>query len=152
MGLGEIIKTARTGLNMSQKQLANEIGCAEITIRQYESGRREPSYDTCLKLENALGIALVAHSPSERIAIDVMKVFGTDDKHIAKAAELAAYYSDSLHSSKGYSFSPIEELLISYFSQLNKDGQEFAVKQLEVISGNPQYKRNSTEETPPEDQ
>ena len=59
--MGEVIKQARKKAGLTQKELAIAIGCAEVTIRQYESNRREPSYEMCCKLESILNTALVAH-------------------------------------------------------------------------------------------
>ena len=40
--IGRRIKKYRKARHMTQRKLAEKIGCAEITIRQYESGRYEP--------------------------------------------------------------------------------------------------------------
>ena len=42
MSIGENIKNIRMQKGLTQKQLAEKSGVAEITIRQYESDKREP--------------------------------------------------------------------------------------------------------------
>lgn len=49
--IGENIKRLRIEHGMTQEQLAAGCGLATITIRQYESGKREPRYDTVEKME-----------------------------------------------------------------------------------------------------
>ena len=55
--IGMRIKERRRALKISQKELGERIGCAEITIRQYESGRYSPKIDTRIALANALGVS-----------------------------------------------------------------------------------------------
>lgn len=55
---GENIKKARKQSGLTQKQLASKLECAEVSIRQYESNRREPSYETLQKISNVLNVPL----------------------------------------------------------------------------------------------
>lgn len=52
--LGPFIKEKRKAAGLTQKQLAQKIGKAEITIRQYESGARSPDFETKLAIANVL--------------------------------------------------------------------------------------------------
>lgn len=54
--LGNNIKSARKRLKLTQKELAQKLGIAEITIRKYEKGDREPNFDTIQRLALALNI------------------------------------------------------------------------------------------------
>lgn len=56
--LGNSIKTVRESVGMTQKELAKACNLAEITIRQYESGKREPRYDKLENIANALNISV----------------------------------------------------------------------------------------------
>lgn len=56
MDIGQRIKEARKMCNLTQKQLAEKIGVAEITIRQYESNKRSPSWGQLQILADALGV------------------------------------------------------------------------------------------------
>ncbi|ADZ84328.1 helix-turn-helix domain-containing protein [Cellulosilyticum lentocellum] len=54
--LGNNIKTARKKLKLTQKELAQQLGIAEITIRKYEKGEREPNLETIEKLAVTLKV------------------------------------------------------------------------------------------------
>jgi transcriptional regulator with XRE-family HTH domain len=54
MNLGERIKQARKNKNLTQKQLADIIGVAEITLRQYENNKRKVSLEQLEKITRAL--------------------------------------------------------------------------------------------------
>ena len=56
MNLGECIKNARKKAGYTQKTLAQKSGLAEITIRQYETNKREPRIGQIEKIAAALGI------------------------------------------------------------------------------------------------
>lgn len=55
--LGTFIKKRRKAAGLTQKQLAQKIGRAEITIRQYEGGSRTPDLQTKVAIANALNFA-----------------------------------------------------------------------------------------------
>lgn len=59
MTIGAKIKEVRTHFGLTQKKLAEKSGLAEITIRQYESGKREPKIEALIKIANALNVAIV---------------------------------------------------------------------------------------------
>jgi len=54
--IGEIIKTGREMLNMTQEELAQKIRVGTQTIVKYESGEQIPSNQTILKLSTVLDI------------------------------------------------------------------------------------------------
>lgn len=54
--IGKRIKDRRKELKMTQKELAQLIGCAEITVRQYESGRNAPKIETRAAIAKALNV------------------------------------------------------------------------------------------------
>ncbi len=56
---GSIIKNARIKAGITQKQLAESTGLAEITIRQYEANKREPKLENLKKIAYALNIDLL---------------------------------------------------------------------------------------------
>lgn len=61
MTTGEKIKKARKAAGLTQKQLADSLGVSESFVSQYESGKREPKYQTLVKLAAALGLPNPAH-------------------------------------------------------------------------------------------
>lgn len=60
MNLGTRIKQFRTDKKITQKQLGDLAGVAEITIRQYETGKREPKIEQLQKIASALNVPVSA--------------------------------------------------------------------------------------------
>lgn len=58
MSVGQLIKDARKKSNMTQEQLANSAGIATITLRQYETEKRQPKMQQLIKIANALKISM----------------------------------------------------------------------------------------------
>ena len=50
MNFGKKLKALRNSQNLTQQQLANQIGVAKSIISYYESGDRFPSYDVLVKI------------------------------------------------------------------------------------------------------
>ena len=71
MTIGEKIKKARQEKNITQKELAEQIGCAEITIRQYESNKREPKLEIIKKIATVLNITVLELLPDLSLVSDL---------------------------------------------------------------------------------
>ena len=56
--LANCIRSRRENLGLTQKQLAEKIGCTEVTICRYEAADREPSFSVFVKLCEVLGMKL----------------------------------------------------------------------------------------------
>ena len=54
----EIIKARRDMLNVTQELLADLSGVGLRTLKQFESGKGNPTFETLQKLGNALGMEL----------------------------------------------------------------------------------------------
>lgn len=54
MSIGQNIKEARKKAGITQAELANAVGLSTITIRQYESDKREPRYHIINKIAKVL--------------------------------------------------------------------------------------------------
>lgn len=65
MEIGEIIKEKRLAAGLTQEVLAQKAGCATITIRQYESGKREPNITALSNIADALGVDILDLIPTE---------------------------------------------------------------------------------------
>ena len=50
---------------MTQEALAQKVGCATITIRQYESGKREPNFNTLYSIAAALNVGIFDLIPDD---------------------------------------------------------------------------------------
>jgi transcriptional regulator with XRE-family HTH domain len=58
---GSIIQLARLKSNLSQRELATEAGTSGAAIAAYETGRREPTMPTLLRILRAAGFDLRLH-------------------------------------------------------------------------------------------
>ena len=56
MSLGSDLKNARLKAGLTQKELANQAGLSEITIRQYEADKRQPRLETLKHISNILKV------------------------------------------------------------------------------------------------
>lgn len=54
------LKVLREQSGLSQAALAERCGIGVSTLRQFEYGRREPTYETLVKLAAGLGLSLAA--------------------------------------------------------------------------------------------
>ena len=59
INIGDNIRKVRKAHGLSQIELAERIGVAPITIRQYENGKRSPKLETIAKLAQALDVSIV---------------------------------------------------------------------------------------------
>lgn len=57
MSIGQNIKRLRKRKGLSQKQLANEVGLSEITIRRYERAINNPTTEVVEKIARVLGVS-----------------------------------------------------------------------------------------------
>ena len=60
--VGYLIRNFRIASDMTQKELANNCGLNESTIRNYELGNRYPNKSTLLNIANHLGVSFYALS------------------------------------------------------------------------------------------
>lgn len=132
MTIGERIKTCRNESNLTQKQLSELTGIAEITIRQYEAGKYAP------KMMNLEKIAVALHiSPAVLMGV-------TEDSALFKVVQHIP--SATFESKDGKTdvnlFSTKE--LHNYFC-LNSKGKAKALSYIEDLAKLPEY----TDDEPP---
>ena len=56
--IGEKIRRIRTERQITQNELAQRLGCAKQTVSNYESGRREPDYETLEAIGDVLNVPM----------------------------------------------------------------------------------------------
>lgn len=56
--IGDRIKQIRKEHNLTQNQFASLFGLYDSTISQYENGKREPEYDTIIKIANQFNVSI----------------------------------------------------------------------------------------------
>lgn len=57
-GFGERLKAIRIAANLTQEQLAEKVGMRAQNITRLETGGRTPSWETVLRLAEALGVSV----------------------------------------------------------------------------------------------
>lgn len=112
MAIGEQIKTLRKKMGYTQKQLAEKCGMAEITIRQYELNKREPRQETIEKIATALRV----------------------DPFSLYSFEMASDVLEKRINQK-------EIKLLDNYRQLNDNGQDKAIEQVELLTKIPEYQK-----------
>lgn len=70
MTTGERIKEARKKRGFTQKELGTLSGTSEITIRQYEIGKRQPRMEQLHRIADALGIPVSSFLGESEMTID----------------------------------------------------------------------------------
>lgn len=61
--VGQRIKAARKDAGLTQQELGEKIGSPAITIRQWESGKREPNLRMIYRVASALGVHVSVFFP-----------------------------------------------------------------------------------------
>lgn len=62
------LKSLRESAGVSQAALAEQAGIGVSTLRQFEYGRREPTFGTLVKLAEGLGVSLAEFdAPAEEL-------------------------------------------------------------------------------------
>jgi len=60
---GERLRELRRAAGLSQPRLAKAAGVSVSAVRDFEQGRREPTFGTLVKLAAGLGLSLSAFDP-----------------------------------------------------------------------------------------
>lgn len=71
--LGQRVREARKGCDLTQQELADQTGLSIKTVQDIEAGKKNTSYETLLALTERLGITLNTLSPSDS-SVDEMKL------------------------------------------------------------------------------
>lgn len=157
MGFGFLIKEVLRNKNMTIKQLATDSGIPLNTlysITKRDSKRVDPVIVSriCETLQITLG--------------DIMDIEPKEDTQ-----EALTSYCDGLSSlfGSGWAFAndvskqiklaldgfaefeTIDDEILFYFKRLNDEGQGIALKNIQIIAGNPQYQRTEPPEAPEEE-
>lgn len=91
--LGNRIRELRIKYNLTQAELANQVGVSKATITAYESDLRQPSYDVLIKLANTFKVSIdsLLLNRSEH----VMDISGLEPKQILQVQNYIRYLKES---------------------------------------------------------
>lgn len=155
MTVGEILKELRLEAGLTQTKLSKLCGIADSNIRKYETEKQFPKWSTIEKIVNALLnqiedfdyelfeklcteaqndqtinmiVDLIGKKYFKKPTIDIISLFaGT------KSPEIKAMFSH-------YKY---EYLALETFKELNEQGQQKALEQIELIAQIPEYRKDT---------
>ncbi len=142
MAVGNKIKELRKKQKITQKQLAEMTGIAEITIRQYEANKYIPKIANLQKISSALNINIGEFLDTNQPLLEYYtenkaSISNTLIKNDSGKTSLNTQIR--VHSSQTTETPALNELLQNYFSMLNYDGKMEAIKRISELAALPQY-------------
>ena len=111
---GVRLKYLRMQDNLTQSELGNALEIAKSTISMYESGKREPDFETIEKFADYFNVDMATFFPSGEIE------------------KTAAPKVDGL--------SPKENELLALYRGVNPDGQRYILQQAEFANSREEYR------------
>lgn len=136
MATGDKIKIFRKQQSVTQKQLSEATGLAEITIRQYEANKYIPKIENLRKIAAALGVKLSdLLEPGETVSeydpsADVLDV-------LSKKEDGSVIRTISTSVRIGHPSDPLnidQQTLLRYFNHLNSKGKKEALKRIHELT------------------
>lgn len=126
--IGQAIKENRIKKGMTQADLADKVGLATITIRQYEKGTREPKLEVLRKIALSLGVSIYSL---------------VDFDGATSLLEQDMTESRIEYGSEWEQFVRVQ----AAFSKLNHKGAERAAEAVEDLAKIPEYQELTTTES-----
>ena len=176
MTIGESIKQARTAKGFTQKQLGVISGTSEITIRQYELGKRQPWLEQFQAIAAALGVSVLsllgADTPearqlmrwdAQRMGKSLAEIEGETAQDILDDEStdrlISALGAADLAVIQAFAEIPDNDILLQLHTivddELTRDGRILALKRIYELSNMVGYGRFAplagTRVTPPKD-
>lgn len=130
MTIGKRIKEIRLAAGLTQKQLAEICGLAEITIRQYENEKRQPKLQALMKIGNALDVAIFSFLDEELSSKEIDNLM---TQQRLDSMGLPIQLSKFLTSD--------EIRILHMFRELNEIGQEKADDDIFTLTQVPQFRK-----------
>lgn len=166
MTIGERIRQARNEKGLTQKQLGSISGTSEITIRQYELGKRQPRIEQLQRIATALNIPywdlIQDPKPGEEDGYNIWQEFLQDylDSENQMAQDILNYlkirypsdvkFYEALKKSRGIELLDAKgKRLVNVYTHLNDEGQQKAIERVEELAEVPRYRRQDPPEAPP---
>ena len=139
MEVGEIIKQKRKDLGYTQKELADKCEVAEITIRQYETGKRQPKSKILYKIATVLGLNF------DKLLGGIQSFDSGESFHKEwnKIIENIDESSDSLTIVHKVALEEKEMKILDHFQKLNDLGKNKAIEQVELLTKIPEYRKDN---------
>ncbi len=131
--IGENIRKFRKKANLTQKELAEKCGLAEITIRQYETGKRTPKTEILAKIADALGLQCRYTAGGVPYFCDSEENIRDDSK---RKKFNQAQFSDAMeYTCERYGANAQRDFINQEFKKLSESGKEMPVETyLKIVS------------------
>ena len=136
--IGQQLKKHRSAKKLTQAELAEKVGCATITIRQYENDSRTPGLGMLQKLAYALGVRMEDLTGLE--TFDTGADFDKRRKELLSQAQTAGDSADSLAI---INTTDLRACICNVLDQLNEEGQKKAAERVAELAEVPKYRKDA---------
>lgn len=105
----EALRRLRREKGISMKELGKKIGVAESTISQYETGKREPDFETLLKLGEFFNVSVDYLLRGEQYHEKTPALTSKDERDISKKLEEALSQLESSQEGLMFQGEPLDD-------------------------------------------
>lgn len=105
----EALRRLRREKGISMKELGKKIGVAESTISQYETGKREPDFETLLKLGEFFNVSVDYLLRGEQYHEKTPALTAKDERDISKKLEEALSQLESSQDGLMFQGEPLDD-------------------------------------------
>lgn len=105
----EALRRLRREKGISMKELGKKIGVAESTISQYETGKREPDFETLLKLGEFFNVSVDYLLRGEQYHEKMPALTAKDERDISKKLEEALSQLESSQEGLMFQGEPLDD-------------------------------------------
>lgn len=161
----ENLKNIRKERGFSQKEIAEKLGVSQPNYAQYETGKRNPKFETVKKIAAALGIdvynLLITGDMTPREAMQILraveaKQYLQNSENLADIEQKIAHRIDEIESMKKNKHN-VDTMIDSLrlrgaidenLSLLNTEGQKKALEYVEMLVKIREYRKDDQPPTP----
>ena len=161
----ENLKNIRKERGFSQKEIAEKLGVSQPNYAQYETGKRNPKFETVKKIAAALGIdvynPLITGDMTPREAMQILraveaKQYLQNSENLADIEQKIAHRIDEIESMKKNKHN-VDTMIDSLrlrgaidenLSLLNTEGQKKALEYVEMLVKIREYRKDDQPPTP----
>ena len=105
----EALRRLRREKGISMKELGKKIGVAESTISQYETGKREPDFETLLKLGEFFNVSVDYLLRGEQYHEKTPALTAKDERDLSKKLEEALSQLESSQEGLMFQGEPLDD-------------------------------------------
>lgn len=131
MNFADRLKEARKHRGLTQAELAEKCGLATGTIQQYELGKRNPTKKNIHKIAEALNLGY-SFSPNGNVHFYAFVDTVSNNKYVENE-------NFNEHQTFSLKTQELQSKIIKIFQNLNNEGQQKALEQIELISKIQEY-------------